>query len=124
MTRREHPDNGWASWRTDPGSINSDVFAAMLGIAAGPRDGDIIYSRNGVRVVNTRREKCLAAGVAEDQVDALLAAVDRTCADLDDVLTALRRVTPGNYKLHELELLCEKARARAELFARLHEVKS
>jgi hypothetical protein len=39
----------------------------------------------------SHRERCLAAGVPTDSVDALLEAVKRAGVGLDDVLTALMR---------------------------------
>ncbi len=110
--------NGWAPWRMDPGSVNSDVFAVMLGIDDRPRDGDVVIDRNGRRVVNLRRERCLVAGVPETRVDGLLVAVDRAGIDLDYVLHVL--ATSGQVSAER----CPSVRfdpsqmSRAELFVR------
>lgn len=89
--------------------------------------------------VDTRRERVIAAGVEADRVDAFLATVDQAGVDVDQVLTSLARPASSSAVIEldghtqperlalslddELEMLRLEAKARAELFARRHEVK-
>jgi hypothetical protein len=108
----------------DLGSIDADVLqVVLLGIDEGPRDGDVIFDRNGRRVVNLRRDRCLAAGVPEHHVDALLEGVDRAGVNLDYVLHVLAASGQDVRAEHcpPVDFFSDEIK-RAELFVRSYEV--